>query len=422
MLKQYALAASEILLPNERCDMTKWAVVACDQFTAQRDYWRRVQEITGSAPSALNVIFPEAWLNEGDARIAQINRMMTDYEKNVLTRRVNGFVLVERTVASGKRLGLVAAVDLEMYDYARGSTSLIRATEGTILERIPPRVRIREHAALELPHIMLLADDPERTLIEPLYAARDGLPLLYDFELMLGGGHVRGWHVADSAALEGPLATLMKRADGLLFAVGDGNHSLATARRCWLNLRDSLSPQERETHPARWALAEIINLHDPALVFEPIHRALFGADPGMLRQDFASWLAARGMALRDCGPEEAMFTFAGCGGDRPARIEGLANPLPLTALQPFLDEWLASHPEASIDYIHGEEAARALAADGATGILLPAMDKHALFESVRRGGPLPRKTFSMGEANEKRYYLEARRIRTRPGAPAAGEA
>ena len=410
MLEQCALKMPEILLPGEKCDLTKWAVVACDQFTSQPDYWRRVQENVGGAPSALNLIYPEAWLGEGDARIARINDAMRDYERNVLARRFAGFVLVERAVSAGKRLGLIAAVDLEKYDFSRGSTSLIRPTEGTILERIPPRVRIREHAALELPHILLLADDPGRTLIEPLWARRDEFEKLYEFDLMESGGHIRGWRVGDEHALDGALSGLLEKANGLLFAVGDGNHSLATARQCWLNIRDTLTPEQRATHPARWALAEINNLHDPALVFEPIHRAVFGAAADGLKGDFVAWLAARGMALHDCPADEAMFIFTDGEKDMPLRVEGLKNPLPLATLQPFLDEWLAARPAAAIDYIHGEDAVRGLAKPDTAGILLPAMDKHALFESVRRGGPLPRKTFSMGEANEKRYYLEARKI------------
>jgi len=411
MLERYGLRPAEILLPDERYDLSKWAVVACDQFTSQPEYWRRVQESVGGAPSTLNIIYPEAWLNQGDQRIAQINAAMCAYERDVLTRRVAGFVLVERTIAAGRRLGLVAAIDLEQYDFSRGSASLIRPTEGTILERIPPRVRIREQATLETPHILLLADDPGRTLIEPLYEARARLPLLYDFELMAGGGHIRGWHVAREAALSGALSGLMERADGLLFAVGDGNHSLATARQCWLNLRDTLTPDERGRHPARYALAEINNLHDPALVFEPIHRALFGARFDAVSRDFELWLRERGMSLRSAEAGEAMFAFVDGEGERPMLIEGLANPLPLYTLQRFLDAWLAAHDGSSIDYIHGEAAVRELAGGGALGILLPAMDKHVLFESVRRGGALPRKTFSMGEACEKRYYLECRRIR-----------
>ena len=284
----------------------------------------------------------------------------------------------------------------------------MRATEGTILERIPPRVRIREHAPLETPHVMVLVDDPERTLIEPVYARRDSLEKLYDFELMEGGGHIRGW-LADESGLESALAGLNGRADGLLYAVGDGNHSLATAKTCWENIKKTLSPAEIETHPARWALVELNNLYDPALVFEPIHRALFGVTAAAFRDAFSAWLKARGMALEAAAPEKAMFTLVG-DPDEAYAMRGLTNPLPLYTLQMFLDEWLKTMRGASIDYIHGADAVRELSAKGAVGLLLPAMDKRVLFESVRRGGALPRKTFSMGEANEKRYYLECRRI------------
>ena len=408
MLNNYALKTPEILLPDLSVDLTRWAVVACDQFTSQPEYWARVKALVGDKPSTLNIVYPEAWLGEGDGRIAAINAAMADYLKNVLARRVHGCVLVERTIAAGKRLGLIAALDLEQYDFAKGSNSLVRATEGTILERIPPRVRIREHAPLETPHVMVLVDDPERTLIEPVYARRDSLEKLYDFELMEGGGHIRGW-LADESGLESALAGLNDRADGLLYAVGDGNHSLATAKTCWENLKKTLSSAEIEMHPARWALVELNNLYDPALVFEPIHRALFGVTAEAFKEAFSAWLRARGMALETAAPEKAMFTLVG-DPDEGYAMRGLNNPLPLYTLQMFLDEWLKTVRGASIDYIHGADAVRELSAKGAVGLLLPAMDKRVLFESVRRGGALPRKTFSMGEASEKRYYLECRRI------------
>ena len=408
MLNNYALKTPEILLPDPSVDLTRWAVVACDQFTSQPEYWARVKAFVGDAPSTLNIVYPEAWLNQGDGRIAAINAAMADYRINVLTRRVQGCVLVERTIAAGKRLGLIAAIDLEKYDFAKGSNSLVRATEGTILERIPPRVHIREHAPLETPHVMVLVDDPERTLIEPVYARRDGLEKLYDFELMEGGGHIRGW-LADERGIEDALAALHTKSGGLLYAVGDGNHSLATAKTCWENVKKTLSPAEIETHPARWALVELNNLYDPALVFEPIHRALFGVTAGAFREALSAWLEERGMALEAAAPEKAMFTLAG-DPDEGYAMRGLTNPLPLYTLQMFLDEWLKTVRGASIDYIHGSDAVRELSRRGAVGLLLPAMDKRVLFESVRRGGALPRKTFSMGEACEKRYYLECRRI------------
>lgn len=411
MLKKYGLAVPEILLPEENA-LPAWAVVACDQFTSQPEYWEEVKKIAEDKPSTLHITYPEAWLNQGDARIDSINATMIDYEKNVLTRALKGMILVERTIATGKRLGLIAAVDLEKYDYSVGSDSLIRATEGTILERIPPRVKIRQNASLELPHILLLADDPERTLIEPLYAARETLAPAYDFELMMGGGHIRGWLVEDTCQLEPALEKLMAASNGLLFAVGDGNHSLATARQCWLNIKAGLSEAEQENHPARYALVEIENVHDEALVFEPIHRVLFGVNEDKLTADFRAWLRKQDMFLVECMPEKAMFRGVKGHYTLNFTIENINHPLPLAVLQKFLDEWLSAHPEASIDYIHGEEATRSLSApDNVVGILLPAMDKHVLFEAVRVGGALPRKTFSMGEAVEKRYYLECRKIR-----------
>ena len=405
MLEQCALKMPEILLPGEKCDLTKWAVVACDQFTSQPDYWRRVQETVGGAPSALNLIYPEAWLGEGDARIARINDAMRDYERNVLARRFAGFVLVERAVSAGKRLGLIAAVDLEKYDFSRGSTSLIRPTEGTILERIPPRVRIREHAALELPHILLLADDPGRTLIEPLWARRDEFEKLYDFDLMESGGHIRGWRVGDEHALDGALSGLLEKANGLLFAVGDGNHSLAAARQCWLDIRRTLTPEQREDHPARYALVELVNLACPALVFEPIHRALFGVEPEALIAEYRAYLAENGA---DEGEGDDLVAFDGAG--RQWRFRSAQHPLRL--LQGFLDGYMARRPAARIDYIHGADALRGLVdRPDAMGFMPRAFAKEELFGYIRRFGALPRKTFSMGEATEKRYYMEARAIR-----------
>lgn len=412
MLEKYGLRIPEILLPDEKIDYAKWAVIACDQFTSQPEYWDKVRSRVISDPSTLHIVYPEAWLDQGDRRIDSINATMREYEKSVLTRVVRGMVLVEREIATGKRIGLLAAIDLEKYDYAPDSASLVRATEGTVVERIPPRVKIRRGASLETPHVLVLVDDPGRTLINPLYAARERLEKLYDFDLMLGGGHIRGWRVDDLSTVLPALEALHQASDGLLFAVGDGNHSLATARRCWLDIREGLTEEERERHPARFALAELTNLHDDALVFEPIHRVVFGADPTDLAYDFEAWLHERGMRLTVCTADRAMFRWVHDFRTLPYTVEGMDEPLPLVVLQRFLDEWLERRAGASIDYVHGEQAVRRLTErPGVTGILLPAMDKHALFEAVRRGGALPRKTFSMGEAVEKRYYLECRKIR-----------
>ena len=403
-----ALHTAEILLPRAGIDPGKWAVVACDQFTAQPEYWRRADALVGGAPSALRLVLPEAWLAEGEARIPAIHAAMAEYlDEGVLVPAVSdGFVLTQRTTPAGERPGLVVALDLEAYDFKPGSSSLIRATEGTVLERVPPRARIRAGAPLELPHVMMLIDDPGDTVIGPLMARRAALRPLYDFELMLGGGHLRGWAVegADTRGVFAAIEALNARAGGLLYAVGDGNHSLAAARQCWLNIRDTLSPAEREAHAARFALVELVNLCCPALVFEPIHRALFGVDPAALMDEYREALRADGA---QAGEGDDLIAFDGTG-----RQWGFASAEhPLGRLQAFLDGYLARHPEARIDYIHGEDALRQLVTrPDALGIMPRAFDKAELFGYIRRHGVLPRKTFSMGEATEKRYYMEARRI------------
>ena len=401
---------ADILLPRAGTDLTKWAVVACDQFTSRPDYWHEVERLTEGAPSTLSLIYPEVYLSEGDARIPGIHEAMRRMlEDGVLEEAVtDGFVLVRRVTESGERLGLVGKLDLEQYDYQRGAKTAVRATEGTILSRIPPRVRIRRGAPLESPHIMMLADDPEKQLIEPL--AEMNLPLLYDVELMQGGGRLMGYAVTGEAAAqtaEKLLAMQQAAPDGFFLAAGDGNHSLATAKACWEELKPRLSKAERAAHPARYALCELVNLHSPALVFQPIHRVLFGAKLEGLMADFAAWLAGRGMALT---PGKEM-TFVS-GGERLAfALAGKGERLPLDVLQRFLDEWLPAHGEVSIDYVHDEEETVGHSADGsAVGILLEAIPKDGFFAAIRAGGVLPRKTFSMGEGHEKRYYMECRRI------------
>ncbi|NLG23867.1 MAG: DUF1015 domain-containing protein, partial [Clostridiales bacterium] len=298
------------------------------------------------------------------------------------------------------------------YDYSPCSASLIRATEGTILDRIPPRARVREGAALELPHVLMLVDDPGMTLIEPLWAARADCEPLYDVQLMMGGGRLRGWRVPERAhgRMKAALSALEAASRGMMYAVGDGNHSLAAARAHWAKIKESLPPDARPDHPARYALVELTNLHGPAMQFEPIHRALFRVDPAVLLADLSAQMLLDDRKLADCAPGDAMFTFVGPGIRRPLRIENAGDHLPLRILQTFLDQWLSVHPEASIDYVHGEEVLSSLAAGGACGFLLRALDKRRLFPAVRDNGPLPRKAFSMGRASEKRYYMECRRI------------
>lgn len=404
---KYAIGPAKFLLPNESIDMEKWAVIACDQFTSQPDYWENVRRVRRGSPSALDIVYPEAWLDQGDRRIAQINAQMEIYARTVLTREVEGFILVERETSDGLRIGLLAVVDLEKYDFSLESKSAVRPTEGTVAERVPPRVQIRSGASLEAGHVLLLADDRQCTLIEPVYAARDQMPLLYDFRLMLGGGHIRGWQVGKEwyGGILNALEKLHAAGDGLDFAVGDGNHSLAAAGACWNTIRSELTEEEREHHPARRAMVEINNLHAKSMVFHPIHRALFGACDTLL-QDFRVWLRKGDMDILPCENSAADLKMNGIA----YRLVNRRVPLPVGVLQPFLDTWLKEHADVRIDYIHGDEELDRLRSTGAYTIWLPAMDKADLFPSVRIA-PLPRKTFSMGEAQDKRYYLETRRIR-----------
>lgn len=406
-MKFPGIQPADIYLPAKGVDLAKWAVVACDQFTSQPDYWHKVEDIVGKAPSTLRLIQPEVFLEQGD-NTEKVNATMQQYlDEGTLRCAVkDGFIVLERETPSGKRLGLMVALDLECYDFTTG-TLLTRATEGTVADRLPPRVKIRQNAPLELPHVLVLIDDPERTVIEPLVEAkRSGAPL-YDIELMQDGGHLRGWAVEDEASketLSEAMQALHDKADGFLYAVGDGNHSLATAKICWENVKATLSPAEAETHPARYALVELENLHDEAILFEAIHRVVFHVDPKDLIEGFKAYVEKQGMALAS-GSE---IVFVGYEGYALVNANGM---LPIAVLQNYLDEYLQTH-EASIDYIHGEQTVRDLsAAPDSLGILLEGIPKDGFFDGIRAGGHFPRKTFSMGEANEKRYYVEARKIR-----------
>ena len=402
-----ALHTADILLPRPDIDLSKWAVVACDQFTAQPEYWRAVERVVGDAPSALRVTLPEAWLGEADARIPAIHAAMREYLAGGVWQTAvrDGFVLLERETPSGVRPGLLACLDLEQYDFNPGAKTLIRPTEGTVISRVPPRARIRSGAPVELPHVMMLIDDADETVVEPLLRRKDALRALYGFDLMQHGGHLRGWAVegAEVERVFKAIDALNAKSGGLLYAVGDGNHSLAAARQCWLDIRRTLSPAEMENHPARYAMVELVNLNCPALVFEPIHRVLTGVDPAGLIADYRACLAANGA---DEGEGDDLVAF---DPTHEWRFRSAQHPLRL--LQTFLDRYIADHPGAGIDYIHGEDALRQLVnRPDAMGFMPRAFDKSELFGYIRRWGVLPRKTFSMGEANEKRYYLEARRI------------
>ena len=400
---------ADILLPHG-ADMKKWAVIACDQFTSQPEYWQAVEAAVGDAPSTLRLILPEARLGqEGEAdEIAAIHDAMTSYLESGLFRTLpRSMVYVRRTQTDGRvRQGLVGMVDLERYDFTPGSGALIRATEGTVLSRIPPRMAVRRGAPLELPHVMLLIDDPEHTVIEPL-AAGEGMETLYDFDLLQGGGHLHGSRLTE-AQMEQTTRALARLAGGeehpMLFAVGDGNHSLAAAKACYEERK--ASAPEGAVLPERFALVEVVNCHDMALTFEPIHRCLFGVEP----EEVLSALLAYYPGTHRGEGEGHTVSFTWSGGSGTITVPAPRAHLAVGTLQTFLDDYLASHG-GRLDYIHGEEAARSLGRrSGNLAFCLPAMEKSQLFPTVMADGVLPRKAFSMGEARDKRYYVEARRL------------
>lgn len=394
---------ADILIPKN-VDLGKWSVVACDQYTSQPEYWENAKELIGDAPSSLNLVFPEAFLAEGSSRIDMINAKMSEYlSGGIFEELSDSLIYIERTDSLGNvRKGIIGAVDLEDYDFSVGSKSKIRATEGTVLERIPPRVKIRENAPLELPHIMLLIDDAQKSVIEP---TEKGEPL-YDFDLMAGSGHLSGWLISDSEAnrvLRALDALDADAAGGLLFAVGDGNHSLATAKTCWENLKPSLSDAERASHPARFCLVEIENIHDDALEFEPIHRVVFDTRPEELLSKLREYYPEASSS--DNGGQHITYIYGDIQGE--LYIENSGSALAVGTLQKFLDDM-----GCTVDYIHGEEVVRSLSKSSSNiGFLLPKMDKAELFPAVIGDGALPRKTFSMGEAADKKFYLEAKKIK-----------
>lgn len=405
-------SSADIMLPARAAAEDAWAVVACDQYTSDPDYWKDVERITAGKPSTYNIVFPEVYMSEMESRIDRISGNMEDYmRENILSEAVrDGFVLVERTTESGARLGLVGKVDLEQYDFVPGNSALIRATEGTVASRIPPRVRIRSKAAIEAPHVMMLIDDREKKLIEPLYEKRENFRKLYDAVLMKKGGTLKGWAIEDKAAewVNDLLLKMQRESGGFFISVGDGNHSLVTAKAWWDKLKETLAPTERETHPARYALAELVNLHSPALIFEPVHRVLFGVDYTKVTEGFLSACKKLGVETE---PGDDVI-FRSCGEIKGFSLKGTGGRLPVDILQTYLDSFLAGNKDVSIDYIHGEETPNRLSEkSGNCAIFLRSLDKNALFPAIAAGGVLPRKTFSMGEAHEKRYYMECRKIR-----------
>jgi hypothetical protein len=436
------LGIPDILLPKAGVNPTKWAAIACDQYTSEPEYWRKAAGLVGDAPSTLNIIYPEVYLNEKDpdARIASIREHMDRYLAQDIFDEAEGFIYVERATGPHPRKGLVACLDLEQYDFRKGATSLIRATEGTIIERIPPRVRIREGAPMESPHIMVLIDDPANAVFGPLTAGKNRLKKVYDFELMLGSGHLTGYRVEDRGLEKGVLDALAGLADPaafaakygipagtpvLLYAMGDGNHSLATAKTIWEKVKAAAADKAAAlASPLRWAMVELVNLHDEALVFEPIHRVIFEIAAGRdLLEELRSFYHGGLKYNTACCLEMMKEEIDGQSG-RPHKIglvrveefgiveiDAEGSNLPVGTLQNFLDAFMKGKGAGEIDYVHGTEAVADLGRKaGNAGFYLPAMSKTELFKTVILDGALPRKTFSMGEAWEKRFYMEARRL------------
>jgi len=424
-----------VYLPKAGVDLQKWAVIACDQYTSEPQYWQAVQQFVGEAPSTLNLIFPEVYLDKPGApdRIAAIGRAMDDYLQADILVPHDGLVYVERTVAGKTRHGIMLCLDLECYDYRVGSSSLIRATEGTIVDRLPPRIKVREAAALELPHILVLIDDPEQRVIAPLNAAKAGFEALYDVELMQGSGHLSAFAVTAQAqaqvvqalrALAEPAAFAAKYgvdADQpvLLFAMGDGNHSLATAKAIW----EAKKSQVGMDHPSRYALVEIENVHDQGLEFEAIHRVLFGLKTDLLTELQRAWgsnfhytevATAAAMMQRVDGAHGSAQRVGLIGGGQTYGVIEIEQPLsnlPVGTVQNFLDQFLKDAGALAIDYVHGADVLERLALQpDHAGFYLAGMHKSELFKTVILEGALPRKTFSLGAAHEKRFYMEARKI------------
>lgn len=422
MKNNLCFGAAEILFPDfDKVDGSRWCAVACDQYTSEPEYWEDAARFVGDAPSTLRLMLPELYLEDSESRIPAIHAAMDKAIREHLVAHPNAMIYLERTQSDGTvRCGIVGAVDLEAYDYTRGSTSLIRATEGTVLERIPPRMAVRRGAPLELPHVMLLIDDPEKTVVESAKAYASTQKPIYDFDLMLGGGHVTGYlleadiqsSLCDSlGALVAPSAMQARYGDAslspLLFAVGDGNHSLASAKATYEEIKAQIGSDAALLHPARYALAEVVNLHDDALNFEPIYRVVFGADTSDLLEKLDTYISN----LHGSAAPQSLTAVVGTA-EREIAIPSPVQQLTVGTLQAFLDLYIKDHAGVTVDYIHGEDSLRRLAkADHAIGFLFDGMKKHELFRTVLYDGALPRKTFSMGHAQDKRYYLECRKIK-----------
>lgn len=413
--------AGNILIPK-KTDMTKWSVVACDQYTSEPEYWNEVTKIVGDAPSTLNLTLPEIYLEESDVneRIKRINENMDKLlEEDFFNELEDSMIYLERTQSDGKvREGLMGIVDLEDYSYEVGSQTLIRATEKTVIERIPPRVKVRENAKLELPHIMILIDDEKKDIIESLKNKVTETDVVYDFDLMQNGGHIKGYKL-NSDVINEIGTKLDKLADKdyfekkynvhdkgiLLFAMGDGNHSLATAKACYENLKKTMSEEEYLNHPARYALVELVNLHSSALEFEAINRVVFDVDSKKLVEELNKYYT-----INENGNGQE-FELVTSNGVKKLYIENPKSNIAVGSIQMFLDEYLKNN-SGKIDYIHGDDVTKELTLKGNNvGFIFKPMKKEELFRTVILDGALPRKTFSMGHSYDKRYYLEARKIK-----------
>lgn len=412
---------ANILLPKN-IDMTKWSVVACDQYTSEMDYWNRVEEIVGDSPSTLRITLPEIFLENSDVneRINKINNTMREYmDSDLFYELSDSMIYLERTQADGRvREGLMGMVDLEDYSYEKGSQTLIRATEKTVIERIPPRLKVRENALLELPHILILIDDEKKNIIESLKNEVTDSDIVYDFELMENGGHIKGYKLSNDSMskVEEGLESLadkdyfekkynVKDKGVLLFAMGDGNHSLATAKANYENLKKTMSEEEYLNHPARYALVELVNLHSDALEFEPIHRVIFDTDVDKLISELYKYYD-----INEDGNGD-YFELVTRNMDKKLYISNPKSNISVGSIQIFLDEYLKEN-RGKLDYIHGDETTRNMGREeGNVAILFEAMPKEELFRTVILDGALPRKTFSMGHSYDKRYYLESRKIK-----------
>lgn len=428
--KGIGVAVPEILIPDEKTNMRKWAVIACDQFTQNQQYWNDVERFVGSSPSALHVMLPEIYLDtpEKAERIASAKEIMRSYiEDGVLNLLPPGFILVERYIDGVVRKGLMVNVDLEEYENEPYKNPVVRPSEEVITERIPPRIEIRNGADIEMPHIMLLMDDKNKTVIEPVWQKKEFFPKVYDFELMMNGGRITGYFINNKETeheIMQALAALPLK-DGMRFCVGDGNHSLATAKAVWEQAKERLTPEQRAESPLRYVLCELINIYDEGLTIKPIHRTISGLNTSKCVQYIVDRLNASGADARlvfsrrkpNLQQSDAAQTIFFSSKDSAGRIEiySPTSSMIVEELQPVLENFIREFPSCKLEYVHGDEELEELTRQYDTlGFIMPAMEKETFFDTLASFGVLPKKSFSLGEAKDKRYYLECRLIANLP--------